>query len=118
MGMLERAKEETALLWIGSRALPTFATLGSGSGTFNTSQSGLIADLGKPALYTNIISGTSKEITWTCDWGATTLSGIQVREFGFGVGSSGNGIWNRETCNTINFDGSNELQLQITYQTY
>jgi hypothetical protein len=120
MGMLDYAKAQTALAWVGSlTAFPQYAGIGNGSGTFLTTQSGLIAQVGSRVLWTTRDTSVVNAVSFQFDFSASSMSGITMREFGIGttLGSSGN-CWNRETLNDVTYDGTQELQLQITYNTY
>jgi hypothetical protein len=47
------------------------------------------------------------------------MSGLTLREFGVGttLGTSGN-LWERESLSDVSFDGTQELQLQITWEIF
>ena len=121
MGITNYGRAELALMMAGSRAPPRFCEIGSGSGTFLATQSGLIHAVNSDRTdYTSLGSGTTQKIRWTYDFGASTISGLTIREFGIGQSSGLNSgdLWDREIVNAINFDGSNELQIQVEFRTF
>lgn len=118
MGFTAYGKSGTALLWTPSGAPPAWMALGSGSGTFLITNGSLVSEIGTRITLGSADISASQEVTWTLNYGATTLSGLQFREFGAFIGSSGTGMYNREAFPAVTFDGSNELQIQLTYQTF
>ena len=109
-----------ALLWAGSGNIPRFTAIGSGSGAEVASLGSLVAEvLATRVDFTARDISTAKQVSYTHDYGSTTMSGIFLREFGI-AGSQAKGtndLWIREAFNAVEFDGSNELQLQITLKT-
>lgn len=103
--------------WIGSQV--KYCIIGTGSGAVNQTRSGLIAPsiiaqyTGSPDMTLNYQS------TNTFDYSTLTMSGITLREFG-GAAESGTNprVWNIESTanNAITFDGTSELQIQITWE--
>ena len=55
-----------------------------------------------------------KNVTWTFDWNSIQMSGLTLSEFGMFSTSSGGNIWDRHTLGSIAFDGTIELQIQMT----
>lgn len=108
------------LLWCGSAEVPRYAAIGSGSGADVASLGSLIAEVGTTRLdYTSRDITTTQEMSWTFDFSSTTMSGVNLTEFGIG-GSQAKGtndLWLREAFGSVAFDGTNELQLQITLKT-
>ncbi len=99
----------------GSGTPPSYLDIGSGSGTAITAQSGLIASLGltRP-LYTTRDPSTQKDVVFTFDYDSVTMSGLTFTEFGMYSVNTGGNIWDRHTLGSIAFDGTIELQVQIT----
>ncbi len=118
MGMLDTGKSGLALLLSLSGVRPQYMAIGSGSGAFNSSQTGLVYDLNNRMAFTNTDISVVKDVTFTGDWGATTMSGLPLREFAVTTGSSGGTIWSRDAFPAVTFDGSNELQIQVTFRVY
>ena len=106
---------------IGSTATkPAAFAIGVGSLALTASSSTLGSEVNRQA-YTSTDVSTAQKITWQADWNSVDMSGIQLSEVG---------IFNSTTANTgsawslngsfaaITFDGSNELQIQETWEVY
>jgi hypothetical protein len=120
MGLNDYAKAQTALAWVGSLTeFPQYAALGSGSGAYVSTQSGLIAQVGSRVIWSTRDISTTQQVAFQFDFSAITMSGLTLREFGVGttLGTSGN-LWERESLNDVSFDGTQELQLQITWEIF
>lgn len=117
MGITETGRSGLALLIGPSGTTPGFLAIGSGSGTFNISQTGLVHEF--PSTRKGFVSTditAQKEITWTTDFDSITMSGLTLREFGVSSESSGGTLWNREEFAGVTFDGTQELQVQVRYK--
>jgi len=98
----------------GSGTPPRYCTIGSGSGGFVSTSSGLIAEYtNQRKIYSTRDPSTQKQCTWTYDWTSVQMSGLTLAEFGMFSASSGGTIWDRHTLGSVAFDGSIELQVQI-----
>lgn len=104
-----------ALAWAGSFTVPNGISIGSGSGAVSVNNSGLVAETRFQA-YTSRDISTIKEVTYTADFGANIMSGLSLREFG--VKTSGGTLFNREGFSAVTFDGTTELQIQVTFQHF
>lgn len=108
------------LMWVGSANAPQWAAIGSGSGADVASLGSLIAEVGATRVaYTDRNIATNQEVAFTFDFNSVTMSGVNLREFAI-AGSQLKGVndcWLREAFDAIVFDGTNELQLQITLKT-
>jgi len=120
MVMLDTGKSGAALLLGPSGTRPNLFNLGSGSGTIAVTDTWLKADLDFPRIFTNVDISTSKETTWTGDWDALGLSGLTPSEFVLSTGSTieSGTAWVLEYFGSRTYDGSRELQIQITLQVY
>jgi len=99
----------------GSGTPPRWMTIGSGSGTFVVTQSGLINEYtNQRKIYTARDVTTQKQVTWTFDWNSVQMSGLTFSEFGMFSNSSGGNIWDRHTLGSVTFDGTTELQIQLS----
>ena len=118
--LLNYAKRNTALWLAGSTTeVPGYFMIGSGSGTAIASQTTLIYPLDRQAV-TSTNSNTLYKITWQGDWNSVEMSGLNLSEFGMtvnGTGSAGS-MWSRTSTPNINFDGTNELQIQEIWEGY
>ncbi len=98
---------------------PQYMAIGSGSGAVANTNILLINENSRRAP-TSVSTSTTNEITYIGDWNSVEMSGINLKEFGmFSTSTSNAGsAWNREGFAGVDFDGSNELQVQITYEVY
>ena len=114
-------KSGLALAMVGSLVEPRFCEIGSGSGANVPTIGSLVAGVGSRAEFSSRSIATQKEVQFTFDFGAPIMSGVNLTEFGMGPGSAQplNDLWNREGFSpAVTFDGTNELQIQITYQVF
>ena len=102
----------------GSRLYPGYAEIGDGSGTVVSTRSGLVNGTASSG-YSSVITTTPNEIEYTYDYTVSQMSGTTLREFG-GRTASGLGtgdLWSYDSLsNPDTFNGTAELQLQITWQ--
>ena len=127
MGMLDTGRSGLALLLVGSAQTPNYMGIGSGSGIFVVTQTQLIYENTLPAnrrLWTSRSISTTKEVAYIFDWNSVEMSGLKISEFGISNGSiataqsvSGT-MWTRDIINTITFDGTSEIQIQLTLQVF
>ena len=114
-------KSGTALA-IGSFATnrPQFLALGSGSGTTAITNVALVSESGVRKAPTSFDFSQTQKVTYTVDYNSVITSGLELTEFAmftsgaFDAGSA----WNREAFSAITFDGTNELQVQLTYEVF
>lgn len=104
-----------ALLMTGANIFPDVISIGSGSGAVAVTNTNLIAET-QSFAFTTTDSSVAQTITWTIDGGAAQMSGTNLREFGLKKSGLSNTVWNREGFTTINFDGTNEVQIQVSVQ--
>ena len=113
-------KSGNALLWVGSGNVPRYAAIGSGSGADIATLGSLIAETQSTRRdFTSRDITVANEVNYTYDYGSTTMSGTFLREFGI-AGSQAkttNDLWLREAFDAVEFDGTNELQVQIKLKT-
>ena len=118
--IVDNGKSGLALAFAGSMVVPRYCGLGSGSGAVNVNNTDLVAEVGSRADFTTRDITTVKEVEWVFDFSSVTMSGINLKEFGlFDNQAVGSGtMWCREGFDTITFDGTNELQIQITFEVF
>ena len=98
---------------------PQYMAIGSGSGTTDVTNVNLVNEVSRKLLTSTTIPVTSK-VVYTADWNSVQMSGIGISELasftesGTTIGS----CWSRENFDTVSFDGTNELQVQVTFQSY
>ena len=93
--------------------------IGSGSGTAAVGNKALVAETDRNA-FSSLDYSTARKMLMTADFSSVEMSGTNLREFGAGnfAGAATGSLWNREGFPSISFDGSNELQIQLTYEVY
>lgn len=115
-------KSGLALLMAGSGNVPRYCAIGSGSGAVAVTNGSLVAErLSSPrTFYTSRDQSVAKKITWIWDFTSTTMSGTILREFGVAPGSviSVQDLWAREGFTAVTFDGTNELQVEVTFEVF
>lgn len=120
MVVLNNAKQNMALLLGGSSTdYPKYFMIGSGSGVALASQTVLISPTDRQA-FTATDANTNYKVKWTADWNSVEMSGLSLKEFGVtgsGVGTSGL-MWSRASIPAIQFDGTNELRIEETWEVF
>ena len=115
------AKNKLALLMAyGSGAsFPKYCAIGDGSGTALATNGSLFGESGTRADYTSIDVSTPNVVEWVYDFSSVVMSGLNLREFGiFDTPAISGTMWARATIPVLNFDGSNELQIQVKFEIY
>jgi len=100
---------------MGSGTIPTWMSIGSGSGTELVTESGLKNEY--TALrkeYTTLNGSTSQQTINTYNYGATTMSGLTLSEFGTWSDATGGNIWDVHRLGSVVFEGTVELQIDVT----
>lgn len=118
--ILDYTKNQMILLIGGSSTtVPTYAMIGSGSGTAYSTQTELIAPTDRQAITTGSYTSAYK-IKYIIDWNSVEMSGLQLREFGMCGSQTGlvGSMWSRTTIPAITFDGTNELRCEETLEVY
>ena len=105
-----------ALLMAGGGDAPDFIAIGSGSGLVAITNTALLAERDRNTAI--VASGTTQEVQFTANWTSTEISGTTLFEFGTFSVVAGGSCWNREGFGSIVFDGTNELQIQETFQIF
>lgn len=104
-----------ALAFAGSMTKPNHICIGTGSGAITVSRTDLITQAGS-TTFTSTSMATLKEFNLVADFGATTLSGLTLREFG--VKSSDGTLWEIEALSDIACDGTIEVEIDVTFQVF
>lgn len=122
MVMTDISLSGTAALLTGSTTLiPRFCAIGTGSMAESASVGSLATEaLSERRNFSSRDDTTQRQVTWTFDYGAVEMSGTSLSEFGVASGSTieVQDLWNIEEFASSEFDGSNELQVQVTYQYF
>lgn len=101
-----------------AEALPAYCAIGSGSGQMVVTDTHLAYEVTR-SLVGSRTTATANEVTYTTDFSSVTMSGIKLMEFAiFGSGAALGSVnmWNREGFGSLTFDGTNELQVQVTFK--
>lgn len=121
MVTLDRGKSGLALLMGGGTNYPQWCGIGSTSGAELATLGSLYGEiLSERKQFTTRDNSTVNKVVLTFDYDSVTLSGLNIKEFGVATGSTVviEDFWNIDTFPGVNFDGSNELQIEITYETF
>jgi hypothetical protein len=109
------------LLMAGSADVPQYLAIGTGSGAEVATLGSLITEAGANRTgFTSRDISVANKTTWQFDINSVNMSGITLTEFGIG-GSQAvgvNDLWNREAFIGIEFDGTNELQIEILFEVF
>ena len=98
---------------------PQYMAIGSGSGTAAVSNVALVYETDR-RVPTSISLATTNKIKYIADWNSVEMSGTNLKEFAMFTDSMADtgSCWNREGFGGIDFNGANELQIQLTYEIY
>lgn len=119
--ILNWTKSRLALYLAGSHSdYPTYYMIGSGSGTTTASQVELLKPWDRQAI-TVANGSTAYKVKYVGDWNSVTMSGNTLREFGMcisGITTTGS-MWSKVgMAHAINFDGTQELRVEETWEVY
>lgn len=121
MVFTDYGRSGTALLFAGSVNLPRYLGIGTGSGTAVASLGSLVTEVGASRTdFTSRDIGTMRQCSFVFDVNSISMSGVLLTEFGIG-GSQAittNDLWVREAFPSITFDGSNELEVTVTFLVF
>jgi len=113
------ARNQISLFVGGSTtSFPQFFVIGSGSGTASASDTALAAPVDGQAFTATSFPALQK-VTQQGDWNSVEMSGIQLQQFGIKVESGTTGsLWSKTSLPLLNFDGTNELRIEETWEVY
>jgi hypothetical protein len=100
---------------MGGGTIPSFIAIGTGSSTVASGNTALLTETDRNAITTTDTS-VSREVTYITDLSSTELSGTNLKEFGLFTLVSGGQIIDRQVIGSVQFDGSVELQIQMTHK--
>jgi len=119
--ILNYAKSRMTLMLGGSSVVSgaTYFELGIGSSTVTTSDTTLLTGSIRQ-LITSATFPSSYKVTYQGDWNSVLMSGIQLKEFGVTGSATGitGSMWSRNVIPSLTFDGTNELQIQETWEVF
>ena len=96
---------------------PGYVGIGSGSGAVTVNRSGLIYETDRNTI-TGSDASTLNEASITADFGSIEMSGTSLTEFGAFTVASGGQAWVVEGFAGVSFDGTNECQIQVTFEIF
>ena len=112
--------KERAAVRLGSNvSFPTHFAIGIGSTTAAGSNIALGSEVDRQ-IFTSFDATTAQKIAYQGDWNSNEMSGIQLAEIGIvtsGATEVGS-IWSRTAFTPLTFDGTNELQIEETWEVY
>jgi len=118
MGITNVGKSGMALLLSQSGTRPGTIAIGTGSGEVAVTNTTLVNMTSRKVFSSTDIT-TPTEITYVGDWNSLEMSGTNLTEFGVFISGTGTAVgksWSREGFAGIEFDGTNELQIQCVYK--
>ncbi len=104
---------------VSSPNRPQYMAIGSGSGAVLFADVALAYETSRRAPTSTSIALTN-QITYVGDWNSVEMSGTNLKEFAMfteSIDDTGS-CWNREGFTGVDFDGTNELQVQVNYEVY
>lgn len=112
-------KEQIALRIGSDINIPVAFGIGTGSTTSSPSDLVLVNESDKQNFSLVNLSGV-RTLTFQGDWNSVEMSGIQLAEWAiFSQSASSTGsVWSREAFTPITFDGTNELQIEETWEVF
>jgi len=100
---------------LGSGTPPNWMGIGAGSGTEAITESGLKTEhTSLRKQYDTVTGVTSQQSVSTFSFASNSLSGLTVSEFGMWSDATGGNIWDVHRFGSVAFDGTVELQIQVT----
>lgn len=121
MVFTDYGRSGASLLMAGSVQLPRYCAIGNGSGANVATLGSLISEaLALRKDYTSRDISVQRETSFVFDFTSIEMSGIALREFGIGglQASGTNDLWVREGFPAIQFDSTNELQVELIFRSY
>ena len=118
--MINNYTKNQATLMIGGSitTIPTSMAFGNGSSTVAVTNTTL-ANGSFAVLLTSKSYPAFNKITFQADANSVQMSGLQLREFGIMTGLTANGsIYDRTVIPALTFDGTNEIQIQTTWEVF
>lgn len=98
-----------------------YAVIGTGSATITAGTSGCVTETDRIAKTGSTDFTTPQKLIFTYDRNSVQMSGTLLTEWAVHTGSPGSAndkAWQVENFAAVTFDGTNELQLEITWQVY
>lgn len=112
-------KEQIAIRIGSDINSPLAFGIGTGSTTSSINDLVLVNEVDKQTFSSVNLSGV-RTLTFQGDWNSIEMSGIQLAEWGIfsQSGATTGSTWSREAFTPVTFDGTNELQIEETWEVY
>jgi hypothetical protein len=117
MTITNTGKDYISKIIAGSGTIPNYCAVGSGSGTATASSSGLLSEFDRNTI-TSIDYTTTRKITYSTDFSSVEMSGLNLREISINHLSSGGQAFSVDRFQAVEFDGSNEAQIEVTWEFF
>jgi hypothetical protein len=123
MAISNYGREQVALLIGGSMGTGNigsgYMSIGSASGAITVNTTGLVFTWDRNQFTGGSVDlATAQVITMLGEFNSVELSGLTARQFGIGVVSSGGKLFQVESMNDLNFNGTQELQISVSWQVF
>ena len=95
---------------------PQYMAIGTGSSTAAAANNTLVSEALRRLVTTTDVTAANT-IAYVADWNSVEMSGLSFSELGMFTtsGVSTGSLWNRDCFTAVVFDGTNDLQVQLTY---
>jgi hypothetical protein len=105
-----------ALRMAGSGGIPAYIAVGTGS-KLEAANVTALKTMGVILPFSTRDISTAQYISWTSDFSSTLMSGLSFKEFSLNTGSPAQEPWHYTNLgNGVQFDGSNELRVTLTWR--
>lgn len=112
-------KEFIAIRAGSNISAPSHVAIGTGSSTKNASTHVLTTEADRNA-FTSTDYSTAKKLTYIANFNSVEMSGLGLKEFGvFSDGTASTGsTWSVEGFQNVVFDGTNELEVEVSWEIF
>lgn len=93
-----------------------YMAVGSGSGVVTVATTGLYHYFDRNQITGSPDMTTAQKLVWVADFTNSEMSGLTLRQFGMFVESSGGKAWHVENVIPTTFNGTQELNLEVTWK--
>lgn len=120
MVTLNSGKSGATVVVFSGGAIPDYGIIGVGSGADVATYTNLVTETGDRKIWSTLDMSTSQQAQWTFDWNSVEMSGVQLTEVGLSPSGASNnsGLWLRSSFPAVEFDGTNELQVEVTFEIF
>jgi len=115
MVLTDTGLNEISLVMGNGGTIPSHIAIGTGSSTVTSGDTALLSETDRNTI-SEYDTSITKEITYIADFGTGEMSGTTLTEFGLFNSASGAKLYQRVVIGSQIFDGTNELQIQMTHR--